>query len=320
MHMRLSDKLRAPRTASTTAAICVQHRAHRTASTAAAICVQHRAHRTASTAAAICVQHRAHRTAAPQLRLCTAAFCVQHRAHRTAALQLRSAFSSGSLRAHPARTASTAAVFPPCAHRERVRILTCSCFLRPSSCSPWTSHVGRGDRGDLSDKPEPTSRKTFPEMGKEGKRSVYYRLVTGSVARWQWHLVVRWALTKPFHCYCGCFGPLSRPLRQAAESEHILPSLPSPAIGSCSHALADLFFQSTAPSLSSPSRMHGELLRLLFLQAHRESTAHFTAIGGRERAGLRGQCQGAGKRSCAGPPGLGASYPLPRNPLPPRSR
>ena len=30
---------------------------------------------------------------------------------------------------------------------------------------------------------------------------------------------------------------------------------------------------------STSSRMHGELLRLLFLQAHRETTAHFTAIG-----------------------------------------
>ena len=30
-------------------------------------------------------------------------------------------------------------------------------------------------------------------------------------------------------------------------------------------------------SLSPP--MHGEFLRLLFLQAHRETTAHFTAIG-----------------------------------------
>ena len=30
---------------------------------------------------------------------------------------------------------------------------------------------------------------------------------------------------------------------------------------------------------STSSRMHGEILRLLFLQAHRETTAHFTAIG-----------------------------------------
>ena len=30
---------------------------------------------------------------------------------------------------------------------------------------------------------------------------------------------------------------------------------------------------------STSSRMHGEFLRLLFLQAHRETTAHFTAIG-----------------------------------------
>ena len=30
---------------------------------------------------------------------------------------------------------------------------------------------------------------------------------------------------------------------------------------------------------STSSRVHGEFLRLLFLQAHRETTAHFTAIG-----------------------------------------
>ena len=30
---------------------------------------------------------------------------------------------------------------------------------------------------------------------------------------------------------------------------------------------------------TSSRRMHGEFLRLLFLQAHRETTAHFTAIG-----------------------------------------
>ena len=30
---------------------------------------------------------------------------------------------------------------------------------------------------------------------------------------------------------------------------------------------------------STSSRMHGGFLRLLFLQAHRETTAHFTAIG-----------------------------------------
>ena len=34
------------------------------------------------------------------------------------------------------------------------------------------------------------------------------------------------------------------------------------------------------PAITSTStRMHGEFLRLLFLQAHRETTAHFTAIG-----------------------------------------
>ena len=33
------------------------------------------------------------------------------------------------------------------------------------------------------------------------------------------------------------------------------------------------------PSITSTStRMHGEFLRLLFLQAHRETTAHFTAL------------------------------------------
>jgi len=30
---------------------------------------------------------------------------------------------------------------------------------------------------------------------------------------------------------------------------------------------------------SASSPMHGEFLRLLFLQAHRETAAHFTAIG-----------------------------------------
>ena len=30
---------------------------------------------------------------------------------------------------------------------------------------------------------------------------------------------------------------------------------------------------------STSSRMHGEFLLLLFLQAHRETTAHFTALG-----------------------------------------
>ena len=34
------------------------------------------------------------------------------------------------------------------------------------------------------------------------------------------------------------------------------------------------------PAITSTStRMHGEFLRLLFLQAHRETTAHFTAVG-----------------------------------------
>ena len=34
------------------------------------------------------------------------------------------------------------------------------------------------------------------------------------------------------------------------------------------------------PAITSTSaRMHGEFVRLLFLQAHRETTAHFTAIG-----------------------------------------
>ena len=34
------------------------------------------------------------------------------------------------------------------------------------------------------------------------------------------------------------------------------------------------------PAITSTStRMHGEFLRLLFLQAHRETTTHFTALG-----------------------------------------
>jgi hypothetical protein len=31
--------------------------------------------------------------------------------------------------------------------------------------------------------------------------------------------------------------------------------------------------------MSTSTRMHGEFLRLLFLQAHRETEAHFTAAG-----------------------------------------
>jgi hypothetical protein len=31
--------------------------------------------------------------------------------------------------------------------------------------------------------------------------------------------------------------------------------------------------------VSTSTRMHGEFLRLLFLQAHRETEAHFTAVG-----------------------------------------
>jgi hypothetical protein len=31
--------------------------------------------------------------------------------------------------------------------------------------------------------------------------------------------------------------------------------------------------------MSTSNRMHGEFLRLLFLQAHRETKAHFTAAG-----------------------------------------
>ena len=31
--------------------------------------------------------------------------------------------------------------------------------------------------------------------------------------------------------------------------------------------------------MTTSSRMHGEFLRLLFLQAHRETTAHFIATG-----------------------------------------
>ena len=50
------------------------------------------------------------------------------------------------------------------------------------------------------------------------------------------------------------------------------------------HTAINMLTIVTYPScLPSPapqsSRMHGEFLRLLFLQAHRETTAHFTAIG-----------------------------------------
>ena len=41
----------------------------------------------------------------------------------------------------------------------------------------------------------------------------------------------------------------------------------------------DLHIKIMPAITSTSSRMHGEFLRLLFLQAHRETTAHFTAIG-----------------------------------------
>jgi len=38
--------------------------------------------------------------------------------------------------------------------------------------------------------------------------------------------------------------------------------------------------------MTTSSRMHGEFLRLLFLQAHRETTAHFIATGLPSKVGL----------------------------------
>ena len=39
------------------------------------------------------------------------------------------------------------------------------------------------------------------------------------------------------------------------------------------------FMPAITSTIVTSSRMHGEFLRLLFLQARRETTAHFTAIG-----------------------------------------
>ena len=40
---------------------------------------------------------------------------------------------------------------------------------------------------------------------------------------------------------------------------------------------AKLTTTANGQNISTSTRMHGEFLRLLFLQAHRETTAHFTA-------------------------------------------
>jgi hypothetical protein len=144
----------------------------------------------------------------------------------TGAAARRGARGAPRMRAHPARTVSTAAAFPPpvrtrahtastsayravafssgCAVRTRAaprcsmacvctRVRTastmrapggahgrrevtcsCSCLLRPSCCSTQissshslTSHLPW--RFTVSCKPEPRSRKTFPEVGKQGK-------------------------------------------------------------------------------------------------------------------------------------------------------
>jgi hypothetical protein len=63
---------------------------------------------------------------------------------------------------------------------------------------------------------------------------------------------------------------LDAPLRVAAQRK----------INSYRQQYADNQNISFLPAIASTStRMHGEFLRLLFLQAHRETEAHFTAAG-----------------------------------------
>ena len=63
---------------------------------------------------------------------------------------------------------------------------------------------------------------------------------------------------------------LDAPLRIAAQRK----------IAAYQQQYADNQNISFLPSIVSTStRMHGEFLRLLFLQAHRETEAHFTAAG-----------------------------------------
>jgi hypothetical protein len=63
---------------------------------------------------------------------------------------------------------------------------------------------------------------------------------------------------------------LEAPLRVAAQRK----------INSYRQQYADNQYISFLPAIVSTStRMHGEFLRLLFLQAHRETETHFTAVG-----------------------------------------
>jgi len=63
---------------------------------------------------------------------------------------------------------------------------------------------------------------------------------------------------------------LDAPLRLAAQRK----------INSCRQQSSDNQDISFLPAVMSTStRMHGEFLRLFFLQAHRETEAHFTAAG-----------------------------------------
>ena len=68
------------------------------------------------------------------------------------------------------------------------------------------------------------------------------------------------------------------------------------------------------PAITSTStRMHGEFLRLLFLQAHRETTAHFIALGGRPH--LSARRKGALPASPGGPPCTGQKKLRVLNPI-----
>ena len=56
---------------------------------------------------------------------------------------------------------------------------------------------------------------------------------------------------------------------------------------SSSHVQQNISFLPDILSTWTSTRMYGEFLRLLFLQAHRETESHFTADGRANRAGTR---------------------------------
>jgi hypothetical protein len=58
-----------------------------------------------------------------------------------------------------------------------------------------------------------------------------------------------------------------------------LPAIMTTSFKVWSSASIFCFCKNKQKTLSSSSRMHGEFLRLLFLQAHHETTAHFIATG-----------------------------------------